>query len=97
MIWPRPLAYSQVKHSEKIPPLQFLQSRCNRGDSTRIEIGWPTRSSRPFDNKRVGLSAEEPDAVEPARPDLWGAGETDLPGLPDPRELRPRPTHDQNG
>ncbi len=25
---------------------------------------------------------EEPDAAETARPDLWGAGESDLPGLP---------------
>ena len=28
---------------------------------------------------------EEPDAVDPARPDLWGAGEGNLPGLPDTR------------
>ncbi len=27
---------------------------------------------------------EEPDAIELARPDLRGAGEGDLPGLPDP-------------
>ena len=26
---------------------------------------------------------EEPDAGKPARPDLWGAGEGNLPGLPD--------------
>ena len=29
------------------------------------------------------LSAEEPDAAEPARPDLWGARVSNDPGLPD--------------
>ena len=29
------------------------------------------------------LSVEEPDAVEPARPDLWGARVSNDPGLPD--------------
>ena len=29
-------------------------------------------------------SVEEPDAAEPARPDLWGAGVSNDPGLPDP-------------
>ena len=31
------------------------------------------------------LSVEEPDAAEPARPDLWGARVSNDPGLPDPR------------
>ena len=31
-------------------------------------------------------SVEEPDAAEPARPDLWGARVSNDPGLPDPRE-----------
>ena len=30
-------------------------------------------------------SVEEPDAAEPARPDLWGARVSNDPGLPDPR------------
>ena len=30
------------------------------------------------------LSVEEPDAAEPARPDLWGARVSNDPGLPDP-------------
>ena len=34
------------------------------------------------------LSVEEPDAAEPARPDLWGARVSNDPGLPDPREPR---------
>ena len=29
------------------------------------------------------LSVEEPDAAEPARPDLWGAKVSNDPGLPD--------------
>ena len=29
------------------------------------------------------LSVEEPDAAEPARPDLWGARVSNAPGLPD--------------
>ena len=29
-------------------------------------------------------SVEEPDAAEPARPDLWGGGVSNDPGLPDP-------------
>ena len=34
------------------------------------------------------LSVEEPDAAEPARPDLWGARvSNDDPGLPDPYSL----------
>ena len=37
------------------------------------------------------LSVEEPDAAEPARPDLWGARVSNDPGLPDP--LGP-PRHD---
>ena len=41
------------------------------------------------------LSVEEPDAAEPARPDLWGARVSNDPGLPDrqhavPRTLTPR-------
>ena len=38
------------------------------------------------------LSVEEPDAAEPARPDLWGARVSNDPGLPDrasPREIAP--------
>ena len=35
------------------------------------------------------LSVEEPDAAEPARPDLWGARVSNDPGLPDPT-LHPR-------
>ena len=35
-------------------------------------------------------SVEEPDAAEPARPDLWGARVSNDPGLPD-REVVPRP------
>ena len=31
-------------------------------------------------------SVEEPDAAEPARPDLWGAGVSNDPGLPDVRQ-----------
>ena len=34
-------------------------------------------------------SVEEPDAAEPARPDLWGARVSNDPGLPDPRPVRP--------
>ena len=33
------------------------------------------------------LSVEEPDAAEPARPDLWGARVSNDPGLPDLRML----------
>ena len=33
-------------------------------------------------------SVEEPDAAEPARPDLWGARVSNDPGLPDPRAWR---------
>ena len=32
------------------------------------------------------LSVEEPDAAEPARPDLWGARVSNDPGLPDRKE-----------
>ena len=32
------------------------------------------------------LSVEEPDAAEPARPDLWGARVSNDPGLPDPMD-----------
>ena len=34
------------------------------------------------------LSVEEPDAAEPARPDLWGARVSNDPGLPDRSEVR---------
>ena len=36
-------------------------------------------------------SVEEPDAAEPARPDLWGARVSNDPGLPDPRLGRRSP------
>ena len=36
------------------------------------------------------LSVEEPDAAEPARPDLWGARVSNDPGLPDPEPLAAR-------
>ena len=35
------------------------------------------------------LSVEEPDAAEPARPDLWGARVSNDPGLPDPGHCSP--------
>ena len=35
-------------------------------------------------NTTAKLSVEEPDAAEPARPDLWGARVSNDPGLPDP-------------
>ena len=35
-------------------------------------------------------SVEEPDAAEPARPDLWGARVSNDPGLPDPSGVAPR-------
>ena len=40
----------------------------------------------PAGTRRRGakLSVEEPDAAEPARPDLWGARVSNDPGLPDP-------------
>ena len=52
------------------------------------------------------LSVEEPDAAEPARPDLWGARVSNDPGLPDPlppsritstpwETSRPRSTNDR--
>ena len=34
------------------------------------------------------LSVEEPDAAEPARPDLWGARVSNDPGPPDRSEVR---------
>ena len=34
-------------------------------------------------------SVEEPDAAEPARPDLWGARVSNDPGLPDHNTVRP--------
>ena len=37
------------------------------------------------------LSVEEPDAAEPARPDLWGARVSNDPGLPDPSTGWPKP------
>ena len=37
------------------------------------------------------LSVEEPDAAEPARPDLWGARVSNDPGLPDRRAHAPPP------
>ena len=39
------------------------------------------------------LSVEEPDAAEPARPDLWGARVSNDPGLPDPHALQEGPRH----
>ena len=42
---------------------------------------------RSLRHRRVAKpSAEEPDAAEPARPDLWGAGVSNDPGLPDVRQ-----------
>ena len=37
------------------------------------------------------LSVEEPDAAEPARPDLWGARVSNDPGLPDLQALAVTP------
>ena len=46
----------------------------------------------PAGTRRRGakLSVEEPDAAEPARPDLWGARVSNDPGLPDRDETRCR-------
>ena len=44
---------------------------------------------RSLRHRRVAKpSTEEPDAAEPARPDLWGAGVSNDPGLPDVRQAR---------
>ncbi len=53
------------------PPPQAVSSSENDGDPLQ-----PARVANPF--------IEEPDATEIARPDLRGAGEGNLPGLPDP-------------
>ena len=47
-----------------------------------VAIAWlpgPAGTRRPV----AKLSVEEPDAAEPARPDLWGARVSNDPGLPD--------------
>ena len=42
-------------------------------------------------------SVEEPDAAEPARPDLWGARVSNDPGLPDPMKRQQCRGADANG
>ena len=42
-------------------------------------------------------SVEEPDAAEPARPDLWGARVSNDPGLPDPASLQCGSCGDEKG
>ena len=47
----------------------------------------PANDGHPLGRARVAKpSVEEPDAEEPARPDLWGAGVGNDPGLPDVRQ-----------
>ena len=53
------------------PPSRAISSSADDGRSLRHR-----RVAKP--------SAEEPDAEEPACPDLWGAGVSNDPGLPDP-------------
>ena len=49
---------------------------------------------RSLRHRRVAKpSAEEPDAAEPARPDLWGAGVSNDPGLPDRTRAWRTPSH----
>ena len=48
----------------------------------------PANDGHPLGRARVAKpSVEEPDAEEPARPDLWGAGVGNDPGLPDQEPL----------
>ena len=42
-------------------------------------------------------SVEEPDAAEPARPDLWGARVSNDPGLPDRKEAYVEPVIEEHG
>ena len=56
------------------PPPQAIPSSANDGKPLQHAC-----VANPF--------IEEPDAIELARPDLRGAGEGDLPGLPDPNEV----------
>ena len=51
----------------------------------------------PADTRRrvAKLSVEEPDAAEPARPDLWGARVSNDPGLPDHDTIPPTPAGPQ--
>ena len=55
------------------PPSRAISSSADDGRSLRHR-----RVAKP--------SAEEPDAEEPACPDLWGAGVSNDPGLPDPMD-----------
>ena len=56
------------------PPPQAIPSSANDGKPLQHAC-----VANPF--------IEEPDAIELARPDLRGAGEGDLPGLPDPKVI----------
>ena len=65
------------------------RGRSIRPADPRSSIGMRLRSRAPTPpagtRRRVAkLSVEEPDAAEPARPDLWGARVSNDPGLPRP-------------
>ena len=56
------------------------------GSRLHVAIAWlpgPAGTRR----RVAKLSVEEPDAAEPARPDLWGARVSNDPGLPDPPDI----------
>ncbi len=65
------------------PDSRTGQTRRRDGGGHRL-ASWTRGGTR----RRVAkLSVEEPDAAEPARPDLWGARVSNDPGLPDPETV----------
>ena len=70
---------------------QWIAELARQAVGMAVAIAW---LPGPAGTRRRGLSVEEPDAAEPARPDLWGARVSNDPGLPDPIRTLP---HDSSG
>ena len=68
-----------------MPSRQRIAELARQALGMAVAIAWlpgPAGTRR----RVAKLSVEEPDAAEPARPDLWGARVSNDPGLPDHHE-----------
>ena len=81
-------AYNRPEYDEALAALQSLQHELEDRNLARQALGMAVAIAwlpGPAGTRRrvAKLSVEEPDAAEPARPDLWGARVSNDPGLPD--------------
>ena len=81
-----PLA-GKTANTPRLEPVSTLRQRIAERARHALGMAWVifiASWTNGYARRVAKPSVEEPDAAEPARPDLWGARVSNDPGLPDP-------------